>query len=235
MINTITAGAIAFGIVWFVLILRYQFAGLLGVYLCIVFLWLVLVFFNSSHNVFSEASILALVLNIGLAADSHIITFERTREELHSIPYGATDDQAVAALNKGQRHALVTILEASITTVIGMLVLYLAGEGPISDFAFMVMLSVAVSFLINVIFVRFLTRLFFDAGLLRTGQFFGDKGPHYDEEESKKWYSTVKYWRPRRTVPFNFVFFWWIGAAASLGVIIAGAYYLGNQDKYPVC
>jgi hypothetical protein len=141
--NTIVAGAIAFGVVWAVLLLRYHFGGALGLYLCVVFLWLLMVFFNASPSVLSEAAIMALVLNIGLAADSHILTFERSREELHLLPYGASREEAQVALNKGQRHSLVTILEASITTIIAMITLYFAGEGPISDFAYMVMLSVS--------------------------------------------------------------------------------------------
>ena len=64
--------------------------------------------------------------------------------------------------------------------------------------------------------------------------FFGDKGPAYDEEESKKWYSTNKYWRPRRSFPINYIFFWWVGVLASLAVIIAGCVYLGNQTQHPL-
>ena len=38
---------------------------------------------------------------------------------------------------------MITILESNTTTIICMLVLYFAGEGPVSDFAFMVLLSVS--------------------------------------------------------------------------------------------
>lgn len=141
--HTITAAAIAFGIVWGVLLLRYLVAGALGLFLTVVFLWLLIIFFNASPSVLSEAAIVAFVLNIGLAADAHILTFERAREELHALPYGAKESEGLKALMYANRTSMVTILEANITTLLAMLVLYLAGVGPVKDFAFMVLISVS--------------------------------------------------------------------------------------------
>lgn len=101
--KTVVAAAIAFGIVWGVLLLRYLVAGLLGLFLTVVYLWLLMVFFNASPSVLSEAAIVAIVLNIGLAADTHILTFERVREELHALPRNAPREEGLRALYVGMR------------------------------------------------------------------------------------------------------------------------------------
>ena len=231
--NTVKAAAIAFGIVWGVLLLRYLAAGALGLFLTVVFLWLLIIFFNLSSTVLSEAAIVAFVLNIGLAADAHILTFERAREELHALPYGASEEEGLKALLFAGRTSLVTIVEANITTILAMLILYLVAVGPVTDFAFMVLISVATSLLINVILSRLLIRLSWNAGVMRTGAFFGDKGPQYDDEEARKC-STVRLWRPKRSVPINWVNYWFIGVLASFALITAGCVYLANQNQHPV-
>lgn len=84
----------------------------------------------------------ALVLNIGLAADAHILTFERCREELHALPQEGPKDAVISALKRGQILAMVTIMEASITTTLAMVVLYSVGVGPVQDFAYITLISV---------------------------------------------------------------------------------------------
>jgi protein-export membrane protein SecD len=64
-----------------------------------------------------------------MAVDANVIIFERIREEIAS---GKTIRSAVDA---GFSRALVTILDANITTLITALVLYQFGTGPIKGFA----------------------------------------------------------------------------------------------------
>ena len=56
---------------------------------------------------------------------------------------------------------------------------------------------------------------------------------HVPYIQAKK-FTTVKLWRPKRSVPINFIFFWWVGVAVSLGVMITGCVYLANQDTHPL-
>ena len=230
---TIRAAGIAFAIVWAVLLLRYWVAGALGLYMSIVFIWLLMICFNASPTVLSEAAIVAFVLNIGFAADAHILTFERARELLHGLSRDATEEEGLEAFLFANRTSLVTILEANITTLIAMLILYLAGIGSVADFAFMVLISVAISILINVIFTRLVLRLAWNSKLIRTGGFYGDRGPAYDDDKTH-WWQKIRFWKPVRAVNINWVFYWWIGVSASLAVFIAGAVYLANQDVHPL-
>ena len=109
--------------VWVLLILRYRAAGFIGCMLSCVFIWLLLVFYTCSTYALSEAAIVAIVLNIGLAADAHIIAFERAREDLHLLPgKNPPREDGLAALQRGLRVALITVMEANVTTLLAMLV-----------------------------------------------------------------------------------------------------------------
>ena len=56
--------------------------------------------------------------------------------------------------------------------------------------------------------------------------------PPFDVQSKKC--TTNHLWTPVRKVKFNYVNFWWFGAAASFAVIVAGSVYLGTQGTHPV-
>jgi SecD/SecF fusion protein len=73
--------------------------------------------------------IAGIVLTIGFAVDSNVLIFERIREELKS---GRSPYQAVEA---GFKRAMVTIIDANVTTLIAAVVLFFLGSGPVQGFA----------------------------------------------------------------------------------------------------
>ena len=78
--KAIEAAGVALAVVWACLLFRYGAAGLLGLFLTLVYIWLHLILFNASSYALSDAAIVAVVLNIGLGADAHIIAFEQARK-----------------------------------------------------------------------------------------------------------------------------------------------------------
>ena len=80
--------------------------------------------------------IAGIVLTVGMAVDANVPIFARIREE---VKKGA---QPQTAINNGFDRALVTILDANITTLIVAIILYAIGTGPIKGFA--VTLSVGI-------------------------------------------------------------------------------------------
>jgi preprotein translocase subunit SecD len=80
--------------------------------------------------------IAGIVLTVGMAVDANVLIFARIREE---ISQGAPPQTAI---NNGFDRALVTILDANITTLIVAIILYAIGTGPIKGFA--VTLSVGI-------------------------------------------------------------------------------------------
>ncbi|HEX4893762.1 MAG TPA: protein translocase subunit SecD, partial [Hyphomicrobiaceae bacterium] len=73
--------------------------------------------------------IAGLVLTVGMAVDSNVLIYERTREELR------TGKTPLAALDAGFSRAYGTILDSQLTTFIAGLLMFALGTGPIRGFA----------------------------------------------------------------------------------------------------
>ena len=96
--------------------------------------------------------IAGIILTIGMCVDANVLVFERIREELRlgKPPRGAIEG--------GYKKALVTILDANITTFIVALVLFQFGTGPVRGFAVTLSIGIIASFITAV----FMTRIVFD-------------------------------------------------------------------------
>src|SRR6202047_4095720 len=68
--------------------------------------------------------IAGIVLTVGIAVDSHVLIYERIREEVRS------GRSAINAIDAGFSRALATILDSNITTFIAAAVLFYIGTGP---------------------------------------------------------------------------------------------------------
>ena len=73
--------------------------------------------------------IAGVVLLIGMAVDSNVLIFERIKEEIWS---GKTISSSVST---GFGKAIITIVDANVTTVVAVLFLFLFGTGPVKGFA----------------------------------------------------------------------------------------------------
>ncbi|MBI5815982.1 MAG: protein translocase subunit SecD [Nitrospinae bacterium] len=73
--------------------------------------------------------IAGIILTIGIAVDANVLVFERIREELNM---GKT---VRAAVEIGFSRAFLTILDTHVTTIVGAIVLFQFGTGPIKGFA----------------------------------------------------------------------------------------------------
>jgi SecD/SecF fusion protein len=153
--DTIYAGLVALGITFVLLLLLYRLKGIIAIFTLIVYLWLLLLAFNLLHATLSLAAIVAFVLGVGVAAGSNIIFFERIKEELR------TNSTPVLALKESFASSLRTIFDSNVTIIIGAIVLFAMGIGPIRGFALTMTLSILVSFISNVFLARLLMKLFF--------------------------------------------------------------------------
>ena len=102
--------------------------------------------------------IAGIVLTIGMGVDSNVLIFERIREELRA-------GKAVRlAVDGGYDKALLTIIDAHVTTLITGVALFLFGTGPIKGFAVTLCLGIAIN-----LFTAFVgTKVVFD--LLNQGK-----------------------------------------------------------------
>lgn len=96
--------------------------------------------------------IAGMILTIGMAVDANVLIFERIREELR------LGKPPRAAIEGGYSKAIVTILDANVTTFIAALVLFQFGTGPVRGFAVTLSIGIVASFITAV----FMTRIAFD-------------------------------------------------------------------------
>ena len=95
--------------------------------------------------------IAGLLLALGMAVDANVLVNERTREEL------AKGKSARASVEGGFRRAYTTVLDANLTTLFKMVVLFVLGAGAIRGFAITISLGILVSMFTALVFVRYLT------------------------------------------------------------------------------
>lgn len=99
--------------------------------------------------------IAAMVLTMGIAVDANVLIYERIREELRD---GQTPHAAIEA---GYDRAFLTIADANVTVLIGTLVLFAMGAGPIKGFAITLALGILTSQFTSIVGSRSLAQLVF--------------------------------------------------------------------------
>ncbi len=93
--------------------------------------------------------IAGIVLTIGMAVDANVLIFERMREE------GSNGLPILKTINAAYDRALVTILDANITTLVASLILFQFGTGPIRGFAVTLAIGVLTSLFSSIVVSRF--------------------------------------------------------------------------------
>jgi preprotein translocase subunit SecD len=83
--------------------------------------------------------IAGIALTVGMAVDANVLIYERIKEEIRR------GLKPSSAIDVGYRRALTTILDSNITTLIGSLVLFEFGSGPIRGFAVTLALGILIS------------------------------------------------------------------------------------------
>ena len=99
--------------------------------------------------------IAAIALTLGMAIDANVLINERIREELRG---GAAPQ---AAIHGGYEHALNTIIDSNVTTLIAGLALLIFGSGPVRGFAVVHCLGILTSLFSAVVVSRSLVNLFY--------------------------------------------------------------------------
>ena len=148
--KTAMAGMIGVALIALFLIIRYRVPGMLAAIMLVAYLWAVFGLYSAIGAVFTLSGIGALVLGVGMTVDVNIIYFERIRQELykgHSVPN---------AISQGQTVSFSAIFDSQFTTLITALIMYIWGTGSVKGFATMLIVTVAMTMVINVCLSRFL-------------------------------------------------------------------------------
>ncbi|MBQ3307872.1 MAG: protein translocase subunit SecD [Bacilli bacterium] len=152
--TTLTAGIIAIVAIALFLILIYHFAGFVSAIAVLIYTFLVFLIFWLVGGVLTLPGIAALVLGIGMAVDSNVITFARIKEELlkgKSLPN---------AFREGSKESFSAILDSNLTTLIVAIIMFIFGESSIKGFATMLIITIIVTMFTMVFLTRFLLKRF---------------------------------------------------------------------------
>lgn len=95
--------------------------------------------------------IAGLLLALGMAVDANVLINERIREETKR---GRT---VIGAVETGFRRAYSTIVDANVTTLLKMLILFVVGTGAIKGFAVTISLGIIISMFTAITLVRLMT------------------------------------------------------------------------------
>ncbi len=165
--TSLVAGIIGAGLVLFFMILFYRgFGGVANIAL-IAYMTIVLFGLKITDSTLTLPGIAGLILGLGMAVDANIIIFERIKEELKN-------GRALRiALENGFSRAIVTIVDANITTLIAAGVLYWFGTGPVRGFAVTLTMSIIGSMITAVFITRWILRFMADGNIIKTAKSIG--------------------------------------------------------------
>ncbi len=130
------------------MIVYYKLSGLIADVALIVNIGFILAALTMMEATLTLPGIAGMILTIGMAVDANVLIFERIREELR------TGKTVRSAIDSGFSRAIVTILDANITTLITAIVLYQFGTGPIRGFAVTLSIGIIGSMFAAIILVR---------------------------------------------------------------------------------
>ncbi|MCH8497249.1 MAG: protein translocase subunit SecD [Marinobacter sp.] len=105
--------------------------------------------------------IAGIVLTVGMAVDANVLIFERIKEELRA---GAPPQSAI---NAGYSRALVSILDANITTLLVAIILFAMGSGPVKGFAVTLCIGILTSMFTALVVSRGMVNLVYGGRKVR--------------------------------------------------------------------
>jgi len=152
--NSVLWGAIGLAVICVLLIVRYRGMGLMAVYSLLIYVLLYIVFLAIIPSVqLTLPGIAGILLSIGMAVDANIIIFERIREEY------SMNRTVEASIKQGFRHALVTVLDSNITTILAAIVLWIICPGTIKGFAITLLIGIVLSLFASLLVTRWMFRI----------------------------------------------------------------------------
>lgn len=154
LVKTFVAGIIGMALVIAFMTLLYKFSGFISGLILLIYMLLVMGVFWLVGGVLTLPGIAALVLGIGMAVDSCVVTNERIKEELKA------GKSLKTACESGNKESWSTIFDANVTTLIVAIVLFIFGESSVKGFATMLMITIFSTMFVMVLINRLILKSF---------------------------------------------------------------------------
>jgi len=133
----------------------YKVFGLFAIAALLLNLLLVVAILSVLGAALTVPGIAGIVLHMGIAVDANVLIYERIREELRD---GLKPHDAIQA---GYDRAFLTIADANVTVLIGTVMLFALGAGPVKGFAITLAIGIICSQFTAVVGSRALAQLVF--------------------------------------------------------------------------
>jgi preprotein translocase subunit SecD len=164
--DAISKGAVSLAIgaalIFTFIILAYGQFGLYAAAALIVNILMLGGFMSATQSTLTLPGIAGLILTLAVAVDANVLIYERMRDEARA------GRAPMAAADAGYRRALVSILDANVTTLISALIMMTMGQGPVRGFAVTLMVGVFTSVFTAVLITQVLISLWFRAAKPKT-------------------------------------------------------------------
>lgn len=144
------ACAVGFALVTTYMVLAYGLFGLFADAALIFNLILTIAALSLLQATLTLPGIAGMLLTLGMSVDANVLINERIREETK------LGRSPIAALDAGFRRAFATILDANLTTLIKMALLYVLGSGTVKGFAVTISLGIMTSMFTAIVLVRWI-------------------------------------------------------------------------------
>ena len=132
------------------IVLAYGLFGTFAALALVTNVLLIVALMSMTQATLTFPGIAGLILTLAVAVDANVLIYERVRDEAHA---GRTP---IMALETGYRRALVSIIDANITSAISALIMFQFGSGPIRGFAWTLLIGVVTSVFTAVIITQVL-------------------------------------------------------------------------------
>lgn len=129
----------------------YNKGGIVSIIALLANIFFILGTLASLGTVMTLPGIAGIVLTLAAAVDANVIIYERIREELRA---GLSVDKAI---KEGFQHALPSIIDANVTTLLTAFVLMYFGLGPIKGFGTVLTVGIFSSLFTAVLMGRYIT------------------------------------------------------------------------------
>lgn len=157
-INSGMDASILAGVVTLVfMVLAYGLFGLFACAALIVNGILIMAGMSAVGAALTLPGIAGLILTIAMAVDANVLIYERMREE------AAAGRGPALAIDAGFNRAMVTIIDANLTTILAALILFQFGAGPVRGFAWTLSIGVVTSVFTAVLVTQILIAWWFRA------------------------------------------------------------------------
>jgi protein-export membrane protein SecD len=139
--------------------------GLFGIFAClalVVNFILIMAAMSTIGAALTLPGIAGLILTVAMAVDANVLIYERMREE------AAAGRGPALAIDAGFNRAMITIIDANLTTILAAAILFQFGAGPVRGFAWTLSIGVVTSVFAAVLVTQILIAWWFRAARPKT-------------------------------------------------------------------